>query len=338
MLGRDHALAFLAVEHVQKPLDLVFVTFPFGQFRGERLTLVRIDTERLLAPSIEHHNGFLESHIKAGVKAQGFRHHPAPFSGHGRAAHIIQRGDVLHRAVFSIGRRARHRFGHSEEVVHHIRVVDMQVEGNAAALALVAEPAFPLLPARRRTETAERGRNHLAVLFTVHQFLEINIRRPETQAMRDHQLRTLARLPGSREHLVAFRRVQRHGLFAQHAHPGLQRLARQSDVQRRRQRQRDHIRFSLGQHRVEVIINHGIPEIGRRVRPRDIPAQNRRRELGHVFIAQRNDFCAFHFFPVAVVHPPHETEAYNRHPFHGVFFPRHSCPPYYTFSFNRPMR
>ena len=82
-------------------------------------------------------------------------------------------------AVHDGGRALRR----TEEMAHHVRVVDVHVEEAAAGLLLVEEPAVRALPVRRRRGAGEVRRHHLAVLPGVDHRLERHVLGPEAEAL-----------------------------------------------------------------------------------------------------------------------------------------------------------
>jgi hypothetical protein len=90
------------------------------------------------------------------------------------------------------------------------------------------------------------------------QLFEIDVNTARSAGNGHHQFRAVGRTVCGLKHLVTFRSGQGHRLFAQHATPACNALIVKGTCSGVGSVQGDNVRLSLGQHRVEVVIDRRV--------------------------------------------------------------------------------
>ncbi len=203
--------------------------------------------------------------------------------------------------------RGNQRARQAKEVQHHVHVVDVKVEKRAARPCGVGEPVAA--PRRRVRVPLEEGRLYAAVGAGVDQALDLDVGRPETQALTDGQ--EPAALPRRGDHAVGRCGVEGHRLLAHHVAARPQRANRRVAVEVARQADVDGVQSAVGQKRVQVTEGaHGARLVS-------VAAHDRGRvaEIDLV-VAEGRDPDSGDPAPGPQVGPPHHPDADDADPRH----------------------
>jgi len=163
--------------------------------------------------AVEFQCGLLEFHAEGHPEGEARRVVPPAVDGHGRAARIgVQGVDLGESFAGQVAGGRLDPVGFSKKVIHEVHVVDVQVQGRAAAPGVIQQPALPA-PGGLAALPGKLCGEKPAVDAAENDVARFHIDRPEADALGDHKgaVISLERV----EHLAPFRRGQGQRLFAE---------------------------------------------------------------------------------------------------------------------------
>ncbi len=155
--------------------------------RRKRISLSRTDFECRLPRQVVNKRCFRQHDVEAHLESERRHHSPAALCGYSRVIVVKVLGRNMQQAAAGVFRSyAANGFRHPEQILHKVRVVDVQVQRHSSAALLVAEPVVDA-PGRSRAEALECPGDNFSVLAGVDYFFGFSVLGPEPDAVPDLQ-------------------------------------------------------------------------------------------------------------------------------------------------------